>query len=167
MAWWRTGVERVPVWEGLGPAWKIWTLAAIVGSVVLGLYGFVRLGTFRQRVDPTAPTLSRAPGKEGAGGGGYGQRQEALLRDGNLWEAARDLARQLLVSAGVRRTRCRPSPSAAAGGGAGGPAAMAAAVAAGARQPPAARFAAWLRPPGGPGRGVQAALADGTVRIIP
>jgi hypothetical protein len=92
----------VPIWEGTRPEWKLWTVAAILASAGLGLYGFVRLGTFRRRADAAkGPTLAELVLAQAPAGTVLAQRQQELLRDGNLWEAARDLARQLLASAGL------------------------------------------------------------------
>jgi hypothetical protein len=93
--------SAVPLWEGTRPEWKLWTVAAILGGVGLGLYGFVRLGTFRHRGDSAGPALAEVLAKRPPAGSAVAQRQEALLRDGNLWEPARDLARQLFLAAGL------------------------------------------------------------------
>jgi len=93
------GVNALPFWEGASPARKIGTFAAVAASLALGLYAFVRLGTFRQRVDQTAPALAALLAKQTPAGAVLEQRQEALLRDGNLGEAARALARHLFVAA--------------------------------------------------------------------
>ncbi len=104
-------MAAAPLWEGARPEWKIWTLAAILGSVALGFYAFVRLGTFRHRPGAAEPSLAELVRKQAPAGAVMAQRQEELLRDGNLWEAARDLARQLFVSAGVSPDT-RPLPPA-------------------------------------------------------
>jgi hypothetical protein len=91
----------VPIWAGTRPEWKLWTLAAILGSVVLGLYAFVRMGTFRHRPETAGLTLAELVRNQAPAGAVMAQRQEELLRDGNLWEAARDLARNLFVSTGI------------------------------------------------------------------
>jgi hypothetical protein len=91
----------LPFWEGSRPQWKIWTLAVILVSVALGIYGFVRLGTFRHRSATAGPLLTTLLEQQTPASAVLQQRQEELLRDGNLWEAARELARQLFVSAGV------------------------------------------------------------------
>ncbi len=94
-------MDSLPLWEGARPEWKLWTLVVIVASAALGLYGFVRLGTFRHRAEAGGPLLSALLEKQAPAGPLLAQRQEALLRDGNLWEAARGLARQLFASAGA------------------------------------------------------------------
>jgi hypothetical protein len=88
-------------WSGTRPEWKLWTIVVSVVSVVLGLYAFVRMGMFRHRPDAAGPTLSSLLRRQAPAGAVLKQRQEALLRDGNVWEAARELARDLFVSAGT------------------------------------------------------------------
>ncbi len=93
--------SAVPIWKDTAAEWKLWTLAAIVASVALGLYGFLRVGTFRHRPEAGGAALAELLAKQAATGPVMEQRQEALLRDGNLWDEAREMARQLFVSAGA------------------------------------------------------------------
>jgi hypothetical protein len=94
-------MRAAPFWSRTEPEWKLWTLTVIAVSVVLGLYGFVRLGTFRHRPDAAGPSLGSLLRRQAPAGAVMEQRHDALLRDGNLWEAARDVARQLFASAGA------------------------------------------------------------------
>jgi hypothetical protein len=95
------GASAVPLWRGAGPEWKMWTVAAILASVGVGLYGFVRLGMFRYRAEAAGPTLTELLQQQPAAGAVMAQRQEAMLRGGNLGEPARDLARRLFSDAGL------------------------------------------------------------------
>jgi hypothetical protein len=91
----------LPFWAWATPEVKLWTLVVLVVSVALGLYAFVRLGAFRHRPDATVPALAALLEKQAPAGAVIEQRQQALLSDGNLWEAARELARHLFASAGI------------------------------------------------------------------
>jgi hypothetical protein len=69
-------------------------------TVTLLLYGCYRVGVKgRHRIDYSVPLLSRALQKQATAQPLMGQRQEALLQSGNLWETARELARQCFASA--------------------------------------------------------------------
>jgi hypothetical protein len=57
----------------------------------LALYGLSRLSQARYRPEPGVPTVPAAPAPAGTL---LEQRQHALLGSGNLWEAARFVARQ-------------------------------------------------------------------------
>jgi hypothetical protein len=94
-------MRSAPFWQGARPEWKIWTILVVMVSVLLGLYGFVRLGSFRHRPDTSARSLAALLRQQAPAAALMDQRHEALLREGNLWEAARGLARQVLASAGV------------------------------------------------------------------
>jgi hypothetical protein len=94
-------MRSAPFWQGAPPEWKLWTILVVTVSVLLGLYGFVRLGSFRHRPDTSARSLATLVRQQAPAAALMDQRHEALLREGNLWEAARGLARQVLVSAGV------------------------------------------------------------------
>lgn len=94
-------MAELPFWKRASAEVKLWTLAAIAASVALGLYAFVRLGAFRHRPDATLPALDALLTKQAPAGAVIEQRQQALLSDGNLWEAARELARHLFASAGA------------------------------------------------------------------
>ncbi len=146
------GVNLLPLAEGTTPARKIGLFALVAASLALGLYGFVRLGTFRQRVDLTAPALAALLPKEAVGGGVLEQRQEALLRDGNLGEAARALARSLFAAGGVLPEL---APPIAVNGGwwrrLARAMAVAVALAPGSLGPAGACLRTRLHAPGGPG----------------
>jgi hypothetical protein len=100
-------VDQETIWQGL----------AIAAGILLGLYGFVRLGLFRHRHDPTAPILARALAKHAPVGALLEQRQEELLRDGNLGEAAHLLARQVFESAGLTPAQRDTPPAVEVRGG--------------------------------------------------
>jgi hypothetical protein len=73
--------------------------------LVLSLLGLVyvayRLGIkSRHRLEPGLPRLESALYQHAPEGAVLEQRQEALLASGNLWEAARDMARQSLAAVG-------------------------------------------------------------------
>jgi hypothetical protein len=94
-------MRSAPFWERTPPEWKLWTLLVVAASAVLGLYAFVRLGTFRHRPDASGPALGKLLRQQAPAGAVMEQRHDALLRDGNVWEAARELARHLMASAGI------------------------------------------------------------------
>ena len=96
-----SAMASLPLWKGASGEAKIWTLAIILFSILMGVYGFMRLGSFRHRHDATAPLLANVLEKQAPAGSVLAERQEALLRDGNLWEAARDLVRRLFISSGA------------------------------------------------------------------
>ncbi len=107
----------LPLWKRSPPEWKIWTLVLILVSVVLGLYGFVRLGAFRHRSAATGPLLADLLQQQAPAAAVMEQRQDALLRDGNLWEAARELARHLFASVGTSPDAAAAPPAIAVSGG--------------------------------------------------
>jgi hypothetical protein len=64
-------------------------------TVTLLLYGCYRIGVKgRYRPDLTVPLLARAVQQQAPQRPLMGQRQEALVQSGNLWETAREMARQ-------------------------------------------------------------------------
>lgn len=77
-----------------------YVLGALAGAlaVVVLFYGLHRAGRERREADPELASLNAAPVIDAAGP--VGQRHEAMMCDGNLWEAARDRARQALADAG-------------------------------------------------------------------
>jgi hypothetical protein len=103
-------MASMPIWKWASPQEKIWTLVVILMSVILGIYAFLRLGAFRHRHDATGPLLADLLEKQAPAGSVLAERQVALLRDGNLWEAARDLARQLFLSVGASPDASRTAP---------------------------------------------------------
>jgi hypothetical protein len=62
-------------------------------------YGFLRLGHARQRNEPGSPLLTKALAQSAPAAGLVEQRHQAMLQEGNLWEAARALARQVFEPA--------------------------------------------------------------------
>jgi hypothetical protein len=87
-----------------------WFRTVIIASTVaLMLLGLTRLSQARYRKEKIAPL----PASGGAPGPGptnlFEQRQQAMVEEGNLWEAARALARQAVESAlGERRRVSTP-----------------------------------------------------------
>jgi hypothetical protein len=94
-------MAALPIWDRTKPEWKLWTIAVIVASGALGFYGLARLGAFRHRLLPSGPSFAVLLAQQAPTGAVMAQRQAALLRDGNLWEAARGLARDLFLGAGA------------------------------------------------------------------
>jgi hypothetical protein len=81
----------------------------VIGTVlllVLGLYRLIRAG---YHLEPHVPLVSRRVAPVIAAPAVVDQRHHALLRQGNLWEAARDLARACFAGLGI------PTASATAG----------------------------------------------------
>lgn len=68
-------------------------------TFMLIFYGFLRLGHARQRIEPGSPLLATTLVKMAPAGGVIQQRNESMLREGNLWEPARTLTRQTLSRA--------------------------------------------------------------------
>jgi hypothetical protein len=71
-------------------------LKVLLIFVTLGLflYGILRLLRARQRIEPHVPLLAPTVTQLAPKSPLVEQRHRAMLREGNLWEAARDLARQ-------------------------------------------------------------------------
>ena len=85
--------------------WPIWRLAryfAILGTLVLALYGAYRLGISKRfRHDQSIPLLAAAVGRALPVQPLHAQRTEALLLRGNLWEPASVLVRRWFTRLGV------------------------------------------------------------------
>jgi hypothetical protein len=94
-------MRSAPFWERTEPEWKLWTLLVVAASAVLGVYAFVRLGMFRHRPEAAGPALAILLELQAPAGAVIEQRHHALLREGNVWEAAREVARQLCAAAGA------------------------------------------------------------------
>ncbi len=74
----------------------------VTSSALFAVYGLYRLGgPGRFRIDATAPLLSRVVAKHQPQVPLMERRQQAMLDDNNLWEAAREKALTVLVAAGV------------------------------------------------------------------
>jgi hypothetical protein len=77
----------------------------IAVTLTLLLFGCYRIGVKgRYRLDQSVPLLARVVEPEAPPRPLWVQRQEALLRTGNLWETARELARQCFASPAALRT---------------------------------------------------------------
>lgn len=73
----------------------------VIGTVlllVLGLYRLIRVG---YHLEPHVPLVSRRVAQVIAATAVVNQRHQALLRQGNLWEAARDLASACFAGLGI------------------------------------------------------------------
>ncbi len=104
-------------------AW-IWThfhdkalvFLTVVLAVLVVLYGCWKIGwKGRHRSDLQGPLLASVLHRLAPTGTVSEQRRQSLIRGDNLWEPARDLARQCLVSAGGSQTATLP-PVAVRGG---------------------------------------------------
>jgi hypothetical protein len=77
-----------------------WVL--VTSSAFFAVYGLYRIGgPGRYRIDSTAPLLPRVLAGHQPQVTLIEQRRQALLDDNNLWEAAREKARTVLVAAGI------------------------------------------------------------------
>jgi hypothetical protein len=95
--------------HGIGPS-DVARVVLIAGSVALVAFGFVRLtGRARYRPEAKLPPLEQALVSGLPQGTVLAQRQRAILRDGNLWEAGRSLAREVFVQAGLPEAPHMPS----------------------------------------------------------
>jgi hypothetical protein len=81
-------------------------ISALLLVFTLGLmgYGYFRLARGSYSVDPDAPLAVSNVGAAVQPPGLVQQRHQTMLREGKLWEAARDLARQSLLTLGHSRT---------------------------------------------------------------
>jgi hypothetical protein len=83
--------------------------ALLVVTVGLIGYGLFRLLRARQRMEPQMPLLEATLAQQAPDMPLVEQRHRAMLVDGNLWEAARDLARQCFPAA-ERRAPAEGTP---------------------------------------------------------
>lgn len=86
--------------EGLGRS-RIVQIVFVLLSVALIGYGLRRLAVGRHRVELALPLVDRSVACRLEGPPVLAQRRAELLRQGNLWEAARALARQCFEKPGV------------------------------------------------------------------
>ncbi len=87
--------------RGLAPA-DLARVAVLVGSVLLLLYGAYRIVTRgRYRRDTAVPLMAQAVGMNLSAGALQEQRHQALLRAGNLYDSARQIARQWFGNGGL------------------------------------------------------------------
>jgi hypothetical protein len=99
-----SGLDRL-ILRNIGLAQLLCALALIM-TVALAGYGLVRLG----QTDPALEAEASLPSGEASGqsnGSLMDLRHQAMVRQGNLWEAARQLARQYF--AGIDRSLIDPS----------------------------------------------------------
>jgi hypothetical protein len=73
---------------------------AVVLTLMLLAFLFYRLMRSGHHVDTQAPLLAQGVGQVGPTGALVVQRRQSLLQEGNLWEAAREVARQWFADAG-------------------------------------------------------------------
>jgi hypothetical protein len=87
-------------------------LSALAVLLTLGLllFGLYRLLQARYRIEPGTPLLARCLQQLAPAGTVLEQRQRAMLQQGNLWEAARDLARHCFEPAGSLPARAGKKP---------------------------------------------------------
>jgi hypothetical protein len=85
--------DEVPPWR----TWQTVLLGLTAGVLFLGLMRLVRA---RNRVEAGAPLFERTLGRLAPASALMAERHQAMLHSGNLWEAARDLARQCLEGVG-------------------------------------------------------------------
>ncbi len=81
-----------------GPDRLLLGALCLVTLMLVG-YGFLRLGKKRHRVDKESPGLAALLARQPTSAAVVEQRHQAMLAEGNLWEAARALARQCLDDA--------------------------------------------------------------------
>jgi hypothetical protein len=79
---------------------RVLSTVAVVLTLGLALYGFYRLIHASYAVDSKVPLVTRSLSRLIPEGKLVDQRHQALLREGNFWEAARDLARDCLAALG-------------------------------------------------------------------
>jgi hypothetical protein len=104
--------------EGLPGGWPrvlriavyAFTLAAMV------LLGYLFLWRGRHRHESSVPLLAHAVGQHEPGASLLEQRRRALLRSGNVWETAHQLARQCFEEAGIPLNSDAPPRLVAQGG---------------------------------------------------
>jgi hypothetical protein len=94
--------------EQLGPT-RILKGVVLLLTAMLVAYGLVRHRQVRHRIEPTAPLFGQSLARLAPSAAIIEQRHQAMLQSGNLWEAARDLARAALGS-GLDATPPAPGP---------------------------------------------------------
>jgi hypothetical protein len=81
----------------------------VLSGIALGLtgalvfYGGIRLARSAHGIDPHAPVAVLGTGSAPPGAGLINQRHQAMLSEGKLWEAAREIARQNLRALGSQK----------------------------------------------------------------
>ncbi len=85
-------------WEKNRTMGRILKALAVVLTLGLVLYGFVRLSRGRYRIEPGSPLLAPTLARLAPAGVLVEQRHEAMQRDGNFCEPARALAQQFFES---------------------------------------------------------------------
>ena len=105
-----SGLWRLLAAKGItGPDVLRWTF--FIGSGLFAFYGLMRIfGPGRHRVDASTPLLPRVIEKHLPAGSLFERRRQAMLDNNNLWEAARDRARTVLLEAGVPEPRTGDHP---------------------------------------------------------
>jgi hypothetical protein len=92
-----------------GPG-KLLRVGLVLCTLAVFLFACYRLSTRgRHRLDVAVPFLPHALAQHAPAAGLIEQRQQAMLRAGNVWETARDLARDTFAAAGLSATSGRLS----------------------------------------------------------
>ncbi len=73
----------------------------LIGTFLLLVYGGYRLVRAGYHLEPKVPLVSRRVAQLASAPAVVDQRHQALVRQGNLWEAARDLARTCFAGLGT------------------------------------------------------------------
>lgn len=80
---------------------KLFRGLVVIGTILLLVFGLYRLIRAGYHLEPNVPLVSRRVAQVVAAPAVVDQRHQALLRQGNLWEAARDLARACFAGFGI------------------------------------------------------------------
>ncbi len=88
----------------------------LIGTVLLLVYGGYRLVRAGYHQEPQVPLVSRRVAQLASAPAVVDQRHQALVRQGNLWEAARDLARTCFAGLGISPVAALPHVSSSAAG---------------------------------------------------
>ena len=98
------------------PPYEVLQVLLVVAAMLVVLYGCWKIGwKARYRSDLQGPLLATALHRVAPAGTVAEQRGQALIGGANLWEPARDLARQCLAETGAR-AGAAPPPIAVRGG---------------------------------------------------
>jgi len=89
---------------------KILSVVVLSLTIALVLFGFYRLAKSAHQVEAEVPLVSGHVAKVVPATAVVDQRREALLSEGNLWEAARDVARHGIAGLGLESRALTPPP---------------------------------------------------------
>jgi hypothetical protein len=97
----RSGLWRVLKYHNITGA-DLMHWVVLVVSALFAVYGLVRIvGPGRYRLDPATPLLPSVVARHRPKTSLFERRRKEMLDNNNLWEAARDRARMVLLAAGV------------------------------------------------------------------